>query len=188
MPKPQLFLVAGVNGSGKSTLTKTLLQQYPSLTVIDPDAIAKQLSGSTDKINSQSVSAGKAAIRAVQNCIQNKDSFIIESTISGNIYLRYLEKAKENGFELTILYVALASDKISADRVAARVHAGGHNIPMADIKRRYPKSFRNLKAHLQLCDLGYIYDNSEKYRLIAHYRNGVIEHQSELPNWIAPYI
>lgn len=188
MPKPQLFLVAGVNGSGKSTLTKTLLKQYPSLMVIDPDAIAKQLTGSATSIDSQSVSAGKAAIKAVQECIENKASFIVESTISGNLYLRYLKKAKENGFELTMLYVALANEQISADRVAARVRAGGHNIPIADIKRRYPKSFNNLKTHLQLCDLGYIYDNSESYKLIAHYRNGVIKHHSELPNWIAPYI
>ena len=87
-----------------------------------------------------------------------------------------------------MVYVAIESAELSAQRVAARVSRGGHNIPIDDIKRRYPKSFQNLKAHLGICDLGYIYDNSKQYKLLTSYRDGLLYRQSKLPNFIKSYL
>jgi len=71
---------------------------------------------------------------------------------------------------------------------AARVSSGGHNIPTNDIKRRYPRSFQNLKTHLKRCDLAYIYDNSKNYKLIASYRNGIMHRQNDTPEFIRQYL
>ena len=188
MSRPQMFVIAGVNGSGKSTFTKSILRKEPTLKVIDPDAIAKDMTGSYATVDAEALGAGKAALMQVQMCISSNQSFIVESTISGRVYLRYLEQAKKAGFKCILVYVALESPEMSAQRVAARVTRGGHNIPTQDIKRRYPKSFQNLKAHLQLCDLAYVYDNSQKYKLIASYRNGLIHRQHEVPNFIKSYL
>ena len=188
MSRPQMFLIAGVNGSGKSTFTKTVIRKHPTLKIIDPDAIAKSITGSFATIDAEQVSAGKSALLTVQQCIQRKQSFIVESTISGRVYLRYLKQAKDNGFKTILIYVALESAEMSAARVAARVSHGGHNIPVADIKRRYPKSFENLKPHLQLCDLAYIYDNSTEYNLVAAYRDGLIHRQKDLPSFLRKYL
>ncbi|MFK5950554.1 MAG: zeta toxin family protein [Methylococcales bacterium] len=188
MSRPLMFLIAGVNGSGKSTFSKTIIRKHPKLKIIDPDEIAKNITGSFATIDAEQVSAGRTALLTVQRCIQSKQSFIVESTISGRVYLRYLKQAKDNGFKTILVYVALSSPDLSAERVALRVSKGGHNIPIKDISRRYPKSFKNLKAHLQLSDLGYIYDNSRNYSLVARYRNGIINKINELPHFIKPYL
>ncbi len=188
MTQPQMFLVAGVNGSGKSTFTKSIRKRYPDLTVIDPDAIARTLTGSFATIDAASLAAGKRALLTVQQCIERGESFIVESTLSGAIYLRYLQKAEEQGFQTSLVYVALESADLSAARVQARVAAGGHNIPEADLRRRYPRSFANLKPHLQRCDHGYIYDNSDRYRHVASFRKGLIVWQDDIPVWLAPFL
>jgi predicted ABC-type ATPase len=183
-----MFLVAGVNGSGKSSFTRNIIRKEPTLTVIDPDAIAKGMTGSYAPVETKALSAGKVALMQVQNCINSNQSFIVESTISGRVYLRYLDQAKAAGFKCILIYVALESPELSAQRVAARVARGGHNIPTHDIKRRYPKSFKNLKMHLRPCELAYIYDNSKHYKLIVSYRNGLIYRSNELPSFIKPYL
>lgn len=188
MSRPQMFLIAGVNGSGKSSFTRNIIRKHPVLKIIDPDVIAKGMTGSFSTVDAEALGAGKAALTMVQQCIHCNQSFIVESTISGRVYLRYLEMARRAGFKTILVYVALESAELSAERVASRVSRGGHNIPLSDIKRRYPKSFQNLKAHLRLCDLGYIYDNSEHYKLIASYRNGLLHRQNELPDYITPYL
>jgi len=188
MSRPQMFLIAGVNGAGKSTFTKTILRKHPSLKVIDPDAIAKAMTGSFSTIDTEQLGAGRTALLSVQQCIERQQSFIVESTISGRVYLNYLRQARKKGFKTILVYVALESAGLSAARVNARVSRGGHNIPVDDIARRYPKSFENLKAHLHLCDLAYIYDNSDHYKLIVSYRDGMIYRQSELPRFIKPYL
>ena len=188
MSRPQMFLVAGVNGSGKSSFTRNVLRKEPSLKIIDPDAIAKGMTGSYATVDAEALAAGKAALMQVQACINNHQSFIVESTISGRVYLRYLEQAKVAGFKCILIYVALQSPELSAQRVEARVSRGGHDIPAQDIQRRYPKSFQNLKAYLRLCDLAYIYDNSGHYKFIASYRNGLIHRQNELPKFIKAYL
>jgi len=46
MSRPQFVLVAGPNGAGKSTLTLSIKHRFPNIEVIDPDAIAKGITGS----------------------------------------------------------------------------------------------------------------------------------------------
>ena len=143
MSRPQMFLIAGVNGSGKTSFTRNITRKHPTLKVIDPDAIAKGMTGSFSTIDAEAVGAGKVALMTVQQCISNKQSFVVESTISGRVYLRYLEMAKKAGFKTILVYVALESVVMSAERVRSRVSRGGHNIPVDDIKRRYtPKVSR----------------------------------------------
>lgn len=57
MSRPQFFLVAGPNGAGKSTLTLTIRKRYPSVQVIDPDANARDLSGSFATVDQEQLAA-----------------------------------------------------------------------------------------------------------------------------------
>ncbi len=93
------MLVAGTNGSGKSTFTLTLKRHYPSTKIIDPDAIAKELTGSASTINQARARAGRIAVERIREYIASGASFIAESTISGHTYLRYinLKKSVRNG-------------------------------------------------------------------------------------------
>lgn len=42
--------------------------------------------------------------------------------------------------QIELIYLALANVTLSKSRVAERVAHGGHNIPLADIERRFPRS------------------------------------------------
>lgn len=62
---------------------------------------------------------------------------------------------------------------------------GGHGIPEEDIERRYIETFQNLKEILKICDLAVLYDNTEKFRRCAIYRNGkAVRVSHTLPKWI----
>ncbi|WP_444994233.1 hypothetical protein [Aliikangiella sp. IMCC44359] len=69
MSRPQMFLVAGVNGSGKSSFTRNIIRKHTTLKIIDPDAIAKGITGSFSTIDSEALVAGRTALMMVQQCI-----------------------------------------------------------------------------------------------------------------------
>lgn len=189
MSRPQFFLVAGPNGGGKSTLTQSLKNRFPDIEVIDPDVISKNMTGSFATVDQEQLSAGRKAVELVKQHIENEQSFMVESTISGSTYLKYARLAKAAGFRTTFIYVCLKSADMSAERVAKRVAMGGHSIPIEDIKRRYPRSMKNIKAHIQEFESAHIYDNSEHYRWVAAYRNGAVHKLAlDVPSWLKPYI
>jgi predicted ABC-type ATPase len=49
---------------------------------------------------------------------------------------------------------------------------GGHGIPEKDIRRRFNISLNNLKKAIALCNDVLVYDNTERFKLIATFRNG----------------
>ncbi|MEO0442522.1 MAG: zeta toxin family protein [Pseudomonadota bacterium] len=191
MARPQFFLIAGPNGAGKSTFTSIVRRRFPKTKVIDPDAIAKEVTGSYSNIAEQSVFAGKEAIRQVRACISSGHSFAVESTISGNSYLRYASNAKAAGFRTVLVYIALSSPSLSAERVKIRVSKGGHTIPEHDLQRRYPKSLENLSKHIEAFENAYILDNShpnDVYHWVAMYRQGKLRKNRETPPWLETYL
>ncbi|WP_444944309.1 zeta toxin family protein [Microbulbifer sp. ZKSA006] len=189
MSRPQFFLIAGPNGAGKSTMSAAIKRRFPSVQVIDPDAIAKDMTGSFATVDLKQVSAGRKALGLVKNCIDKGQSFIAESTISGSTYIRYANKARQNGFRTTFIYVGLNSPNLSTERIAKRIDLGGHAIPANDIARRYSRSVANLKAHIQLFASTHIYDNSQGYQWACDYRDGVVHEVSpSVPSWIQSYL
>ncbi|PCI47122.1 MAG: Zeta toxin family protein [Oceanobacter sp.] len=189
MSRPQFWLVAGPNGAGKSTMSMTIKERFPSVQVIDPDYIAKDMTGSFSSVDQEQFAAGKQALSMVKRYIEEGRSFVAESTISGSTYLKYTKQARECGFRTTFIYVGLSSAQLSGERVSKRVGLGGHAIPIADIVRRYPRSLANLQAHIKAFESAHIYDNSQRYQWIADYRNGMIHKTSQaIPKWIEHYL
>ena len=59
-----------------------------------------------------------------------------------------------------VFYVGLASADAHIERVRQRVRAGGHDIPEADVRRRYSRSLINLVHLLPVLTELRVYDNS----------------------------
>jgi predicted ABC-type ATPase len=55
-----------------------------------------------------------------------------------------VDRLKADGWRVESIYLALPSVELSHQRVAERVAHGGHDIPAADIARRFPRSLHNL--------------------------------------------
>ena len=69
---------------------------------------------------------------------------------------------KAQGYSIEIAYLRLPSATFALSRVAARVKQGGHDVPRADVLRRYKWSWSNfLEVYRPLADDWVIYDSSK---------------------------
>lgn len=77
--------------------------------------------------------------------------------------------ARERGFEIMLVYIGTEDVAINLARIRNRVLAGGHDVPEADVRRRYRRSFENLPTAIKRADHTILFDNSTEdgYRLIA---------------------
>ena len=70
-------------------------------------------------------------------------------------------------------------------RIENRVKKGGHNIPDADVVRRFDKCFEDLMTILPYCDEATFYDNENGFVAVAEYKNGEIMQIGNLrPQWL----
>jgi len=157
--QPILTIVAGPNGAGKSSLTASgVFQGRP---VVDPDAIAKALN--PDDPSAAATRAGKRALDLRKEYLTKGQSFVVETTLSGNSALALLDEAKAHGFKTELRFIGLSDVELSKSRVAGRVVAGGHDVPTADIERRFTRSLENLPDAISKADIAELYDNSGKH-------------------------
>ena len=184
--KPTFYVFAGNNGSGKSTVCNLLIDKIGVDTNIDPDAIARRI----DPINPESkrVSAGKEVIKSVYKHIQERTDFSIETTLAGHNVIRQMLTAKEQGYKITMFYVALDDVAQNINRVAMRVQNGGHDIPTEDILKRNKTSFDQLYRYAHIIDTLVLVDNSlDDGKVILEVNNGVITFETNyLPKWAVP--
>ena len=103
--------------------------------------------------------------------------------------MNLIDRAHQNGFEVTLLYVALKNERVAINRVHERVKKGGQGVPDEVVKKRYNQSNHNLTAVAFKADNVVIYDNSQQF--VTVYRR---EHDQVIKNnlrnfpWINPKI
>jgi predicted ABC-type ATPase len=176
--KPIVVVVGGPNGAGKSTAADTLLIRTGTLTnYINPDFIAKGLNPLAPE--AASFAAGRMVLNRIRELAASREDFAFETTLSGLTYATILRKMQKQGYETRMLFLYVKKDAISIARVAERVHAGGHNIPIEDIKRRYIAGLRNFfQTFAPLVDTWRFMDNSISFspRTVAEKRlNGSVK-------------
>ena len=171
-------IIGGVNGCGKSSLTGALKAERSDLgLLIDVDKLAAQL-GSP-------VEGGKAAVRKIDECLEKGISFTQETTLSGARTERTIRRAKERGYTIRLYYIGLDTMEESLGRIANRVAKGGHDIPKADVERRFQSRFTDVLRVLPYCDEARFFDNDNGFVEVAEYRNGeLIPRVSNPPRWL----
>jgi predicted ABC-type ATPase len=85
--------------------------------------------------------------------------FAFESTLSGRTYAVMLGKACAAGYTVHMSYLWLPSVNMSLRRVRERVLKGGHDVPEADVRRRFLPSLRNFfSLYLPLADKALLFN------------------------------
>jgi len=166
---PTVVVIAGPNGAGKSTAAPYLLRQALGiLEFVNADQIAIGLSAYSPE--TVSFEAGRVMLTRLHELAESGVSFAFESTLSSRTFALFLSRCKAQGYRVQIFYVALPSAELAVNRVALRVKLGGHNIPQADIERRFQRSLHNLyELYLPLADRWTVLDNaSGTLKPIAH--------------------
>ena len=167
--RPTVVVIAGPNGAGKSTVAPYLLKQALGiLEFVNADQIAVGLSAYSPE--TVSFEAGRIMLKRLRELAASNTSFAFESTLSSRTFALFLSRCKAQGYRVQIFYIALPSAALAVNRVALRVKLGGHNIPQADVERRFQRSLHNLvELYLPLADRWTILDNaSGTLNPIAH--------------------
>jgi predicted ABC-type ATPase len=98
--------------------------------------------------------------RLLERAIAERLDYAFETTLGASTIPRLLEAAADKGAQLRVWYVGLATVDQHIARVRARVRKGGHDIPEADIRRRFDNSRLNLIHLTPKLDALRVYDNS----------------------------
>ena len=184
-PAPRIFVLAGTNGAGKSSIGGAVIRQSGGL-YFNPDEAARAIRErnpqlSQTQANSAAWHEGK---RLLQQAIAARRDYAFETTLGGNSVVKLLEEAARQGYEVRIWYAGLATPEHHIERVKARVAKGGHDIPEADIRRRFDHSRLQLIRLLpHLAELR-VYDNTAqadpaagtppKPTLVMHWRGAQV--------------
>ncbi len=140
---PTCWIIAGPNGAGKTTFALSYLPTAANCrNFVNADLIAAGLSPLAPE--TELLAASRIFLREIKNRIQARQDFAFETTLAGRSYLRLIRRLRSEGWRVELIYLALPSVEMSRLRVAERVAHGGHNIPLEDIERRFPRSLQNL--------------------------------------------
>jgi predicted ABC-type ATPase len=157
--KPTIYLIAGCNGAGKTTFAKEFLPSIGVIRFLNADEIARGLS----PLRPEAVAfkAGRLLLNELRELIDRHETFALESTLSGRTYVRLFESAKQRGYVIELHFVWIPDPREAIRRVRQRVIAGGHDVPVEDIKRRFARSIRHLlDDYGPLANKWFLWDNS----------------------------
>ena len=157
---PTIYVIAGCNGAGKTTFAKEFLpKEVKCLRFLNADEMARGLSPLNPAAGA--ARAARLLLGEIRSAIQARQTFGLETTLSGLTYRRMLLNAREQVYAVKLFYLWLPSATVAIRRVRERVRKGGHSVPVADIRRRYTRSIHNLMRHyLPLADAWTVFDNS----------------------------
>lgn len=161
-----LYIIAGANGSGKTTFAKEFSLRN-NFYFINADEIAKELDA--NNLTKHKIKAGRIFFQEFNSRLLLKKSFMIETTLSGKYLVKYINKAKDLGYRVVLIYLFLEEPQTNIGRVRNRVLNGGHNIPTNDIIRRFYRS-KNLFCTLYkdiVSSWSIYYNSNEIFEKIA---------------------
>ena len=163
---PLCAIIAGPNGAGKTTFALHYLPRVLNCThFVNADLIAAGLSPLAPE--GERISASRLFLKEIERRVDNRQTFALETTLSGRSYLRLIRKLQADGWQVALFYLWLPNVETAIARVRERVEHGGHNIPEADIRRRYPRSLKNLADTFKnVCDLTLCLNNGRKPELM----------------------
>ena len=90
----------------------------------------------------------------------------------GRGYVERLQRWKAEGYRVETVYLKLPTVELALKRVANRVKQGGHNVPEADVRRRFLRGWRNFgAAYRALADGWSVYDNDGQLPVLIEESN-----------------
>ena len=157
---PLCVVIAGPNGAGKTTFARRYLSGVLQIEhFVNADLIAAGLSPLAP--SSAALRAGRLVLQEIDRLARARESFAFESTLSGRAYEKRLKRLKRLGYRIEIVFLRVASPQLALRRIAARVRQGGHDVPKADVLRRFDRGWANfLSIYQPLADAWVTYENS----------------------------
>ncbi|MCP9795216.1 zeta toxin family protein [Synechococcus lacustris] len=141
---PKVLIIAGPNGAGKTTFARTFLPKEADCPrFINADLIAAGISPFNPE--KAALRAGKIMLRELNSATLQKQSFAFETTLASLNYLKHIKHWKQQGYHISLFFLALPNASIAVERVLGRVKQGGHNIKEDVIHRRFSAGLLNFE-------------------------------------------
>jgi predicted ABC-type ATPase len=179
---PQLVVLAGPDGAGKSTFYDLFLAGS-GLPFLNADLFAAET-------GVDAFDAARVLDATRDRMIEDRLGFITETVFSDphGAKLDMLRKAVAAGYELTLIYIGIASAELSSRRVDQRLALGGHDVPRDRLASRFDRSLANLRSAIAFVPSVQLYDNSSAdapYRSVATFEAGRLTSRMRgpVPRW-----
>ena len=145
---PRMFVVAGPPGGGKSSVFSRSVSGIAD--VFNADDRAAELNGGSYRGIPQEIRAAtnREFEQFIISHIREHKDFAFETTLRTPITFRQAAMARQEGFHVSMAFVALRTPEMHIDRVIARAEAGGHSAPPERIREIYKASLKNLPRAL----------------------------------------
>ncbi len=185
--KPLAVVLAGHNGSGKSTLWYRRLADRLRVPLINADRMmmsilpevslgdrlppwAKRL---RDKDSNWMRVAQDGVQAFVTHAMTNKVAFAMETVFSHWVArddgtyeskIDLIQDMQAAGYFVVLIFVGLTSSDLSVARVQTRIALGGHAVPTAKLRSRFPKTQKAIGFASNVADATVMVDNSRELK------------------------
>jgi predicted ABC-type ATPase len=181
-----MIIVGGPPGGGKSTFFPIAAMGVDAFSIDDRCA---QILGSYRAIPPAIRKAvSQECERFVDEHIQSRRSFAVETTMRTLVSVRQAERARGRGFRTALTFLGTASADINVERVLQRAQAGGHAASEAEIRSVHTAALANLAEAVRVFDRCRVLDSSEPWkrpRLVARAVRGRLTLEPGAPSWAA---
>jgi predicted ABC-type ATPase len=180
--RPVMVSLAGSNGAGKTTFYHAHLAPA-GLRFVNADVLAREL-----RLDPYEGARAAEAIR--RELFNQRESFVFETVFSDPVgdKLAFLKEAAQSGYTVVLCFIGISGPRVCEERVAMRVTQGGHDVPTAKLKTRYPRTLANLAHALREIPYVWVFDNDDlrtPFRLVGVYENGrAVKLNKPVPGWL----
>lgn len=200
--RPVLLVLAGVNGAGKSSIGGDVMLRRAGMPWYDPDRYTRRLVDAGLPLGEANARAWQHGVDLLDRAVAAGHSHAFETTLGGTtMVLRIAAAARSH--DVMVWFCGLSSPEQHIARVAARVAAGGHDIPEAKIRERWLQAPLNLIALLPRLTELRVFDNSADVApgqavpdpaLVVQLNSGTVAYPQALPDlartpgWAKPIV
>lgn len=179
----RLDLLVGPNGAGKTTIyERVIAPDRPGLPFVNADRIATNRFPGHEV--EQAYVAAQIAAKTRSALIAARLDFCAETVFSHESKVDLVLTAVAAGYDV-VLHVVMIPLELSAPRVANRVAAGGHDVPLDKLASRYERLWPLVAVVVPRCHRSVFYDNSSDDGPLerASYRHQLADYPPRWPHW-----
>ena len=150
-------MLAGANGVGKTTFARANLRAFIDREAfLNADDIARDVNWSD--VQAVAVESGRRLLRRRQRILEQRQSFSIETTLASRTLLRFVHRAKNEGYSVKLVFLFTPFPSVNELRVKQRVMSGGHNVDTDTVRRRHRLGLRYFMLYWEACMEGLVFD------------------------------
>ena len=155
---PIALILAGPNGAGKTTVSSVFVG--PDVEFVNADIIGAELRRDNPDRVGADVTAGRIVSARLRTLAAERRSFCFETNLASSGLVGRIDALRADGYVVRLVFVSLPNVDLALARVAARVAAGGHDVPEETVRRRFTAGLRYFFTHYRhRLDEWALYDN-----------------------------